>query len=157
EASLWLESYLQSWPGAMILVSHDRHILDACVTHILHLDDKKLTLYTGNYERFELMREEQRAQLAAEAARLDPQRKHLHAFVARSGAKASKARQAQSRLKALARLGTVVVPAEDASVEFQFPDPKGLKPPLLTIDRASVGYEEGKPILRGLDLRLDPG
>jgi ATP-binding cassette subfamily F protein 3 len=157
EATLWLESYLQSWPNAMILVSHDRHILNSCVTHILHLDDCKLTLYTGNYERYELLREEKRMQASAEATKLENQRKHIQSFVDRFRATASKARQAQSRLKALSRLGTVVVPAEDADVVFQFPNPKELRPPLLTLDHAVAGYEPDKPILRGLDLRLDPG
>ncbi len=156
EATLWLETYLQSWPNALILVSHDRNILNSCVTHTLHLDERRLTLYGGNYDRFEQLREEKRLHLAAEAARVDAQRKHIQAFVDRFRAKATKARQAQSRLKALAKLAPVAVPREDATVVFQFPEPKDLRPPLLTLDHASVGYEPGKPILRGLDMRLDP-
>ena len=156
EATLWLETYLQGWPNALILVSHDRNILNSCVTHILHLDERRLTLYGGNYDRFEQLREDQRLHLAAEAARVEAQRKHIQAFVDRFRAKATKARQAQSRLKALARLAPIAVPREDAAVVFQFPEPKDLRPPLLTLDRASVGYEPGKPILRGLDMRLDP-
>jgi len=156
EATLWLESYLQSWPNALILVSHDRHILNACVTHILHLDDRRLVSYTGTYDRFEQLREEKRMHLAAEAARVEAQRKHMQAFVDRFRAKATKARQAQSRLKALAKLAPVAVPAEDASVVFQFPEPADLRPPLLTIDGASVGYAPDAPVLRGIDLRLDP-
>jgi ATP-binding cassette subfamily F protein 3 len=156
EATLWLETYLQSWPNALILVSHDRNILNSCVTHILHLDERRLTLYGGNYDRFEQLREEKRMHLVAEAARVDAQRKHIQAFVDRFRAKATKARQAQSRLKALAKLAPVAIPREDATVVFQFPEPKDLRPPLLTLDHASVGYEPGKPILRGLDMRLDP-
>jgi ATP-binding cassette subfamily F protein 3 len=156
EATLWLETYLQSWPNALVLVSHDRNILNSCITHILHLDERRLTLYGGNYDRFEQLREEQRLHLAAEAARVEAQRKHIQAFVDRFRAKATKARQAQSRLKALAKLAPVAVPREDAAVVFQFPEPKDLRPPLLTLDRASVGYEPGKPVLRGLDMRLDP-
>ncbi|HTP84294.1 MAG TPA: ABC-F family ATP-binding cassette domain-containing protein, partial [Alphaproteobacteria bacterium] len=156
EATLWLETYLQSWPNALILVSHDRNILNSCVTHTLHLDERRLTLYGGNYDRFEQLREEKRLHLAAEAARVDAQRKHIQAFVDRFRAKATKARQAQSRLKALAKLAPVAIPREDAAVVFQFPEPKDLRPPLLTLDHASVGYEPGKPILRGLDMRLDP-
>jgi ATP-binding cassette, subfamily F, member 3 len=151
EATLWLESYLQAWPNAMLLVSHDRNILNSCVTHIVHLDDNRLTLYTGNYDRFEQMREEKRLHLAAEAARVDAQRKHMQAFVDRFRAKATKARQAQSRLKALAKLAPVAIPREDASIVFQFPEPVDLRPPLLTLDHASVGYDAGKPILRGID------
>ena len=156
EATLWLESYLQTWPNALILVSHDRHILNACVTHILHLDDKRLVLYAGDYDRFERLREEKRMHLAAEAARVAAQRKHMQEFVDRFRAKATKARQAQSRLKALAKLAPVAVPVEDPSIVFQFPEPADLRPPLLNVDGASVGYEPGHPVLRGLDLRLDP-
>ncbi len=156
EATLWLESYLQQWPNALILVSHDRNILNSCVTHILHLDDCRLTLYGGNYDRFEQLREEKRMHLAAEATRVAAQREHLQAFVDRFRAKASKASQAQSKLKALMKLAPVAVPREDSSVVFQFPDPSELRPPLLTLDGASVGYEAGKPILQGLNQRLDP-
>jgi ATP-binding cassette subfamily F protein 3 len=156
EAALWLESYLKTWPNALMLVSHDRNILNTCVTHILHLDDKKLTLYSGNYDFYERVREEQRMQLAAEAARVTQQRDHLQKFVDRFRAKASKARQAQSKLKMLQRLAPVAVPREDPSVVFNFPEPRELRPPLITLDSVSVGYEPGKPILSGLNQRLDP-
>jgi ATP-binding cassette subfamily F protein 3 len=156
EASLWLESYLQTWPNALLLVSHDRNILNSCVTHIIHLDNLKLTLYSGNYDFYERVREEQRMQLAAEATRVTNQRAHLQKFVDRFRAKASKARQAQSKLKALAKLAPVTVPREDPSVVFNFPDPVELRPPLLTLDNATVGYAEGRPILTGLNQRLDP-
>jgi ATP-binding cassette subfamily F protein 3 len=156
EASLWLESYLKVWPNALLLVSHDRDILNSCVTHILHLDDRKLTLYSGNYDFYERVREEQRMQLAAEATRVTHQREHLQKFVDRFRAKASKARQAQSKLKALQKLAPVSVPREDPSVVFNFPEPRELRPPLITLDGVSVGYEPGKPILTGLNQRLDP-
>jgi ATP-binding cassette, subfamily F, member 3 len=156
EASLWLESYLKGWPNALLLVSHDRDILNSCVTHILHLDDKKLTLYAGNYDWYERVREEQRMQLAAEATRVTHQREHLQKFVDRFRAKASKARQAQSKLKALQKLAPVAIPREDPSVVFNFPEPRELRPPLITLDGVSVGYEPGKPILSGLNQRLDP-
>jgi ATP-binding cassette subfamily F protein 3 len=155
EAALWLESYLQTWPNALILVSHDRNILNSCVTHILHLDNLKLTLYAGNYDWYERVREEQRMQLAAEAARVSQQRAHLQSFVDRFRAKASKARQAQSKLKMLQRLAPVAVPREDPSVVFQFPEPTELRPPLITLDNVSVGYG-GTPVLSGLNQRLDP-
>jgi ATP-binding cassette subfamily F protein 3 len=155
EATLWLEDYLQAWPNTLVLVSHDRHILNACVTHILHLNDGKLTLYTGDYDRFERTRAEQRAQLQFEAVRVQRQRDHLQAFVDRFRAKASKARQAQSKLKMLARLAPVVVPPEESSTVFEFPEPAELKPPLITLDNVDVGYD-GRPVLRKLDLRLDP-
>jgi len=156
EAALWLESYLKVWPNALVLVSHDRNILNTCVTHILHLDDRKLTLYSGNYDFYERVREEQRMQLAAEAARVTNQRAHLQSFVDRFRAKASKARQAQSKLKMLQKLAPVAVPREDPSVVFNFPEPRELRPPLITLDDVSVGYEPGKPILTGLNQRLDP-
>ena len=156
EAALWLESYLKVWPNALLLVSHDRNILNSCVTHILHLDDRKLTLYSGNYDFYERVREEQRMQLAAEATRVAHQRDHLQKFVDRFRAKASKARQAQSKLKMLQKLAPVAVPREDPSVVFNFPEPRELRPPLITLDGVSVGYEPGKPILSGLNQRLDP-
>ena len=156
EAALWLESYLKVWPNALVLVSHDRDILNTCVTHILHLDDRKLTLYSGNYDFYERVREEQRMQLAAEATRVSQQRDHLQKFVDRFRAKASKARQAQSKLKMLQKLAPVAVPREDPSVVFNFPEPRELRPPLITLDGVSVGYETGKPILTGLNQRLDP-
>jgi len=156
EAALWLESYLKVWPNALLLVSHDRDILNSCVTHILHLDDKKLTLYSGNYDFYERVREEQRMQLAAEATRVTNQRDHLQKFVDRFRAKASKARQAQSKLKALQKLAPIAIPREDPSVVFNFPEPRELRPPLITLDGVSVGYEPGKPILSGLNQRLDP-
>jgi ATP-binding cassette subfamily F protein 3 len=156
EAALWLETYLQTWPNALLLVSHDRNILNTCVTHILHLDDLKLTLYSGNYDFYERVREEQRMQLTAEATRVANQRDHLQKFVDRFRAKASKARQAQSKLKALAKLAPVAVPREDPSVVFKFPVPTELRPPLLTLDEVSVGYAPGKPVLTGLNQRLDP-
>jgi ATP-binding cassette subfamily F protein 3 len=156
EAALWLESYLQTWPNALLLVSHDRNILNTCVTHILHLDDLKLTLYSGNYDFYERVREEQRMQLTAEATRVANQRDHLQKFVDRFRATASKARQAQSKLKALAKLAPVAVPREDPSVVFKFPVPTELRPPLLTLDGVSVGYAPGKPVLTGLNQRLDP-
>ena len=156
EAALWLESYLQTWSKTMLIVSHDRHILNAVVTHILHLDECALTLYTGDYDNFERVREERRMQAISESKRVESQRKHLQDFVDRFKAKASKARQAQSKMKMLARLATVAVPPEDPETVFNFPDPAELRPPLITIDRVDVGYEAGKPILRNVNMRLDP-
>jgi ATP-binding cassette subfamily F protein 3 len=156
EAALWLESYLKTWPKALILVSHDRDILNSCVTHVLHLDSLKLTLYSGNYDFYERVREEQRMQLAAEAMRVAQQRAHLQSFVDRVRAIASQARQAQSKLKMLQKLAPVAVPREDPSVVFNFPEPRELRPPLLTLDGVAVGYEPGKPILTGLNQRIDP-
>jgi len=156
ESALWLEDYLQRWPGTLLVVSHDRRLLNAVCTHILHLDQKKLTVYSGDYDRFEVLRQERLALQASMAAKVDAQRKHMQAFVDRFRAKATKARQAQSRLKALAKLTPIVVERDEDAVRFEFPDVELPKPPMVTFDRVSVGYEPGKPILTGIDLRLDP-
>jgi ATP-binding cassette subfamily F protein 3 len=156
EATVWLEAYLQKYPHTLLVISHDRQILNACVDHILHLDSRTLTFYSGNYDWFEKMREERIAQSKAEAAKLDAKRKHLQSFVDRFKAKATKARQAQSRMKMLAKLGSVSVLRDDPSVTFDFPEPTELSPPLLSFDQVSVGYAAGKPVLRDIDLRIDP-
>ncbi|HLZ67320.1 MAG TPA: ABC-F family ATP-binding cassette domain-containing protein [Aliidongia sp.] len=156
EATVWLEAYLQKYPHTLLVISHDRQILNACVDHILHLDSRQLTFYAGNYDWFEKMREERIAQSKAEAAKLDAKRKHLQSFVDRFKAKATKARQAQSRMKMLAKLGSVSVLRDDPNVTFDFPEPAELAPPLLSFDKASVGYLPGKPVLRDIDLRIDP-
>jgi ATP-binding cassette subfamily F protein 3 len=156
EAALWLEDFLQRWPRALLLVSHDRGILNAVATHILHLDAKKLVLYPGDYDTFVRTRRERLARERALAQQQGQRRAQLQAFIDRFRAKASKARQAQSRVKALARLEEIATPVEDPSISFDFPQPDELAPPLLTLDRVAVGYSPAAPVLRGLDLRLDP-
>jgi ATP-binding cassette subfamily F protein 3 len=156
EATVWLENYLKGYPHTILIVSHDRQLLNSSVSHILHLDQRKLTLYSGGYDAFVKLRAEKLAQNKAMAAKQEAQRKHMQSFVDRFRAKASKATQAQSRLKALARLGPTITIEEDPSRRFEFPDPPELAPPLLSLDHVDVGYESGKPILRNLDLRLDP-
>jgi ATP-binding cassette subfamily F protein 3 len=156
EATAWLETYLQSYPRTLLIVSHDRRLLNVVPDHILHLDHNKLTLFTGGYDSFEAMRAERLMQSKAEAAKQEARRKHLQSFVDRFGAKASKARQAQSRVKMLARMTPSVALAEDTTLTFDFPAPPPLRPPLLSIDKVAVGYEPGKAVLRNLDLRIDP-
>ena len=156
EATVWLEAYLQKYPHTLLVISHDRAILNACVDHILHLDSKQLTFYSGNYDWFEKMRAERMAQSKAEASKVDAKRKHLQSFVDRFKAKASKARQAQSRMKMLEKLGSVSVMRDDPTVSFDFPEPAELSPPLISFDKVSVGYVPGKPVLRDIDLRIDP-
>ena len=156
EATVWLEAYLQKYPHTLLVISHDRAILNACVDHILHLDSRQLTFYTGNYDWFEKMRAERMAQSKAEASKVDAKRKHLQSFVDRFKAKASKARQAQSRMKMLEKLGSVSVMRDDPTVSFDFPEPAELSPPLISFDKVSVGYTPGKPVLRDIDLRIDP-
>ena len=156
EASLWLERYLRRYRHSFILVSHDRQLLNAATTSILHLDAGKLTLYSGNFDAYLCARSAARARQAAMAQRQDAQRRHMQEFVDRFRYKASKARQAQSRLKALAKLEPVAVIAEAPPIALHLPEPMQLRPPLITIEQASVGYAAGKPVLSGLDLRLDP-
>ena len=156
EASLWLERYLRRYRHSFILVSHDRQLLNASTSAILHLETGKLTLYSGNFDAFLRARGAAKARQAAVAKRQDAQRRHMQAFVARFRYKASKARQAQSRLKALAKLEPVAMIAETPPIELKLPEPAILRPPLISLEDASVGYVDGKPILSGLDLRLDP-
>jgi len=155
EAALWLEGYLKSYPGTLLLVSHDRGLLNRAVNRIIHLEHRKLTAYTGNYDRFERLRREHLEHQAALHAKQQAQRRHIQAFVDRFRYKASKARQAQSRLKALARMEPIAAVMEDRTVSFDFPSPTHLSPPILTLEDAAVGYEPGKPILSRLNLRLD--
>ena len=156
EASLWLERYLRRYRHSFILVSHDRQLLNAATTTILHLEAGKLTSYSGNFDAYLRARGAVKARQAALAHRQDAQRKHMQAFVDRFRYKASKARQAQSRLKALAKLEPVAMIAETPPIELRLPEPAQWRPPLITLEGASVGYAEGRPILSGLDLRLDP-
>ena len=156
EASLWLERYLRRYRHSFILVSHDRQLLNAATTSILHLDAGKLTLYSGNFDAYLRARTEAKARQTAVAKRQDAQRRHMQAFVDRFRYKASKARQAQSRLKALAKLEPVAVIEDAPPIELRLPEPTELKPPLITLERASVGYAAEHPVLSGLDLRLDP-
>ncbi|WFE73952.1 ABC-F family ATP-binding cassette domain-containing protein [Roseinatronobacter sp. S2] len=154
EGALWLESYLAKYPHTVLIISHDRGLLNRAVSHILHLEDRKLTLYAGSYDTFARTRAEQRAVLAAEAQKVSLKRDHMQKFVDRFRAKASKAKQAQSRLKMLEKLTPITPPAEAARHVFTFPAPEELSPPILRLDGVSVGYG-GPPVLRGLELRID--
>jgi ATP-binding cassette subfamily F protein 3 len=156
EASLWLEDYLKRYPHTIIIVSHDRDLLNRAVDGIVHLHERKLTLYSGGYDVFERTRAQRLALRAAEAAKQEAQRKHIMEFVDRFRYKASKARQAQSRLKALARMQPIAAAIEERGIEFSFPEPEKLAPPLMILDDVDVGYEPGKPVLTKLALRLDP-
>ena len=156
EASLWLERFLRAYRHSVILVSHDRQLLNAATTTTLHLDNGKLTLYSGGFDAFLRARREAAARQAALAHRQQQQREHLQRFIDRFRYKASKARQAQSRVKALARLEPVALIAEAAPVTLRLPQPAPLSPPLIALDRVSTGYAPGEPVLSRLDLRLDP-
>ncbi len=154
EAALWLESWLMRFSGAVLVVSHDRGLLDRAVHAIAHLDRGKLSLTPGGFEAFARITAERRAQEARAAARVAGERARIEAFVARFRAKATKARQAQSRLKALERLPQTVAVVEAAPARFDFPAPRPIAPPMLRLDAVSVGYD-GTPVLRGISLRLD--
>jgi len=155
EAVLWLEDFLRSYPATILLVSHERDFLNNVVDHVLHLQGGKLTLYPGGYDAFEKQRAERQAQLAGAREKQEAERAKLQDYVARNSARASTAKQAQSRAKMLARMQPIAELIDDPSLQFDFPDPDELRPPLITLDLASVGYD-AVPILRRLNLRLDP-
>jgi ATP-binding cassette subfamily F protein 3 len=155
EATLWLENFLKSYAGTLVVISHERDLLNNVVDTILHLERGKITLYSGGYDSFERQRAERAAQIAAAQATQDAQRARLQDYIARNSARASTAKQAQSRAKMLAKMQPIAALADDPSLSFDFPSPSKLRPPLITLDMASVGYDE-TPVLRRLNLRVDP-
>ncbi len=154
EGALWLEAYLTKYPHTVLIVSHDRELLNRSVGGILHLEDKGLIYYTGTYDMFAKQRAQKRALMASVAKKQDAKREHLQAFVDRFKAKASKAKQAQSRVKALEKMETIRAPEDVARTVFTFPKPEELSPPIIATENASVGYGE-TIILRDLNLRID--
>ncbi len=156
EATLWLENFLKSYAGTLVVISHERDLLNNVVDTILHLERGKISLYSGNYDGFERQRAERAAQIAAASAAQDAQRARLQDYIARNSARASTAKQAQSRAKMLAKMQPIAALAEDPSLSFDFPSPTELKPPLITLDMASVGYADDSPVLQQLNLRIDP-
>jgi ATP-binding cassette subfamily F protein 3 len=155
EGALWLEARLRKYPNAAIIISHDRELLNNSVDAILHLHQGKLELYTGGYDDFETRRAEKSRLLAASAAKQAAERAHLQSFVDRFKAKASKAAQAQSRMKRLAKMQPVAMTIEERVSPFTLPSPtRPLAPPLIRWDQATVGYG-GDPVLQKLNLRLD--
>jgi ATP-binding cassette subfamily F protein 3 len=154
EGALWLESYLAKYPHTVIIISHDRGLLNRAVQGILHLDEKKLTYWSGPYDQFARQMAERRAVLQAEAKKQEARRAHLQSFVDRFKAKASKAVQAQSRVKMLEKMETITPPEEARKQVFTFPEPEELSPPIINMDGVAVGYD-GPPILRNLSLRID--
>lgn len=156
EAALWLEQYLQGWNGTLLVISHDRRFLNAIVGGIIHLSNYKLTRYQGNYDRYERTRRERLEHEAKMQVRQEAARAHIQSFVDRFRAQATKAKQAQSRLKMLARMEPIAAVMEEKTIQFNFPQAALPAPPLIAIQDVNVGYEPGKPILRNLDLRIDP-
>ena len=155
EATIWLEGFLARYPNGLLLVSHDRDLLNRVADGILHLEGQSLTYYAGNFERFERTRREKLAHQQAMFERQEAERKHIQAFVDRFRYKASKARQAQSRLKMLERMEPIAAVTGDRPAKFEFPQPAELAPPIFVLEGASVGYEANTPILRNLDVRID--
>src|SRR6186713_1785437 len=156
ESPLWLENFLKAYPGTLIVISHERDLLNNVVDTILHLQGGKLTLYPGGYDAFETQRAERAAQIAAARASQDAQRARLQDYIARNSARASTAKQAQSRAKMLAKMQPIAALVDDPSLSFDFPSPSELRPPLITLDMASVGYSDDSPVLQQLNLRIDP-
>ena len=156
EGTLWLENYLSRYPHTVLLVSHDRDLLNRAVTSIVHLEHKKLTYWRGGYDQFERQRAEKMELLEKSRAKQDAARRHMEDFVARFRAKASKARQAQSRLKALEKMKPVEVMIDETVTPFSFPDPvKAVASPIVAMENVAVGYRPGEPVLSRLTLRID--
>lgn len=154
EGALWLEAYLQKYPHSVIIISHDRGLLNRAVQGILHLDAKKLTYWSGPYDQFARQVAERRALLTAEAKKQDARRAHLQSFVDRFKAKASKAVQAQSRVKMLEKMTPITPPEEARKQVFTFPIPEELSPPIINMEGVAVGYG-GPAVLKNLSLRID--
>jgi len=155
EGAIWLENFLRRYPYTSLIVSHDRDFLNRVATHILALENRKLTVSPGDYDAYERKRAEARANALAFRARQEAQRRHMQAFIDRFRAKASKAKQAQSRIKALEKMQLVAEPVDERSVPFRFPNPKEMAPPIVRLVDADLGYVAGAPILKRVTLRID--
>src|SRR5471032_2078449 len=156
EGTLWLEDHLANYPRTVIVISHDRDLLDTSVDQILHLDRGRLTLYRGSYTSYEEQRATKEMLDAKHAKRQDAERKRLQAFVDRFKAKASKARQAQSRVKMLEKMKPIAALVRQDVKEISFPAPeKMLSPPIIAVDDVSVAYDPRKPVLNRVTLRID--
>ncbi len=156
EGALWLEDFLKRYRGTVVLVSHDRDLLNRAVDSILHLEHGKLTLYSGGYDTFVETRDMKRALDAAQRAQQEAHRKRFQSFVDRFRYTASKARQAQSRIKMLERLKPIALTTAERLAEIRLPQPEPAAPPLITMENVSVGYVTGKPVLTQLYARIDP-
>ncbi|MEM1191798.1 MAG: ABC-F family ATP-binding cassette domain-containing protein [Pseudomonadota bacterium] len=155
EGAIWLETYLQRYPYTALIVSHDREFLNRAVTHIMALEHGKLDMCPGDFDNWERRRAEARALAVSFKAKQEAQRRHMEAFVERFRYKASKAKQAQSRLKMLEKMKSTAIPIEERSIPFHFPNPKPMAPPIVRLVEADLGYKEGLPVLNKVTLRLD--
>ena len=157
EGAAWLEGYIKKYPHTVLIVSHDRELLNRCVTHTMALEHKKLTICPGGYDAWLKLRAMKVAQLESQRSKQDAEKAHLQAFVDRFRAKASKARQAQSRVKKLEKMQDVSIPLAERTTPFHFPAPKDqLSPPMLHLAGADLGYGDDALILADVDLRVDP-
>lgn len=155
EGVLWLENFIRNYPYTILIISHDRDLLNSSTNSIIHLENRSLTFYGGNFDKFEKTYREQKVLKQAAIRKQTLERAHIQKYVDRFRYQASKAKQAQSRIKMLERMEPLSALAEEQTVQFNFPNPTDLAPPLITMEKLSVGYEEGKPILRNLGLRID--
>lgn len=155
EAVTWLENYLMEYPGTFIIISHDREVLNKTVTHIAHLDQLQLEMYKGNYDEFETRRAQKLYNHQALFEKQQAHKKRVLDFASKFGAKASKARQAQSRLKMLEKMDMVEALQTDRATSFQFPQPEDIGSPIITLKKVDVGYYPGQPVLKNLTLRVD--
>lgn len=155
DAAMWLEGYLATYPGSILIVSHDRGLLNNTVKRTIHLNELRLRSYAGGYDQFERVRRDLLARQSSMHTKQQAQRRHLQAFVDRFRFKASKAKQAQSRLKMLAKMEPIAAVMEQHSIGFDFPKPAPLSPPLIRFDKVDAGYGV-EPVLKGLDLDIDP-
>ena len=156
EGTIWLYDYLERYPRTAVIISHDRDLLDECVDHILHLDRGKLSIYRGGYTSFARQVAEKRVLQSKAKAKQDAERAHLQSFVDRFKAKATKARQAQSRVKRLAKMEIIASVIEDDVPAFRLPSPeRPLSPPIVAMERVQAGYPD-RIVLSGLNLSLAP-
>jgi ATP-binding cassette subfamily F protein 3 len=156
EGTLWLQDHLARYPRTMIVISHDRDLLNTSVEQIISLENQTLTLYRGGYDDFERLRAERIVLEQKAAKKQEAQRKHIQAFIDRFKAKATKARQAQSRVKMLEKMAPITAVVLSDVLPINIPEPdKLLSPPIVALDDVSVGYVPGKPVLRGLNMRID--
>ncbi len=157
DAIVWLEDWLRQYPGTLLLISHDRDFIDRVADHVVHLDQQKLTLYRGNYSAFERLRAERLSQQQAQYAKQQQRVAEIESFVRRFRAKATKAKQAQSRLKELERMELIAPAHVDSSFSFTIPESDKISNPLLVLKQADLGYSADTPILRQVSINLHPG
>ena len=156
EGALWLENYLGKYPGTVLVISHDRHMLNKVVDSIIHLEGRKLTFYRGNYDNFERQRAEKRELIEKAREKMEAQKKHMMVFVDRFGVKASKAKQAQSKLKAIAKLKLPAQLEQEGTMPFRFPNPERISAsPMIKLENVTCGYDENTIVLNHLKLNID--